>query len=497
MTDRVTKPRARKKKTVTRPSVGVATREGNARAMPSARRDSALTTKSEPFDSESSLQNMPLSATSSDGDVWSQEAEKAVATIRYQYSAPQYYQPSKIQGDALDMAFLLHFIEMNQNTRNYTPEIPWLTHLPLIHSKAVKPAVKLSMRAASMAFFAKLYHDPTILVDSYRWYTVSLHAQRQSLSQLTGPDRIPDDEEILVPIILGLYEVYAGTTSDSVLHHVAAACEIIKMRGPANCNSGVVWPMFKAMRAADAQKALILNKPSVFSSHDWMTIPFANMPRNAHHDLADIMLMIPDCIALCKINGSLQTFFNTPFPPAIDLEPCRKRTKELIDNLDEWAATYPYLAKPSPSLQIVEANMANLAVSGVKPAFEGSKNVILPDSFVALTIAIFESVQIALRMLLHKMNTQDPKLNDLSPRSSPTSTSSIQAVRSAEVLLKTTGHLEGTKTVGFDFIRSVTPVVVVAILGPTTELKENAMAMLKRWGEKRGMNGLVGAWMHL
>lgn len=250
MTDRVTKPRARKKKTAAKSNIVVPVREDNVQTL-SGRRDSALTVKSEPSDSETLLHNVPLSATSNEGDVPPSEVARAISTIRYQYRAPQLYQPSKIQGDALDMAFLLHFVEMNQNTRSYTPEIPWLTHLPVIHSKAVKPAVKLSIRAASMAFFAKLHHDPTILVDSYRWYTVSLNAQRMSLSGLNGQHRIPDDEEILVPIILGLYEVYAGTTSDSVLHHVAAACEIIKMRGPENCRSGIVWPMFKAMRVSD------------------------------------------------------------------------------------------------------------------------------------------------------------------------------------------------------------------------------------------------------
>ncbi|KAF9697877.1 hypothetical protein EKO04_004442 [Ascochyta lentis] len=500
MTDRVTKPRAKKKKAVTQPALVVPVREDDAQVQtPCSRRDSALTTKSEPSGSETSLHNVPLSTAPSDGDALPPEAAKAVATIRYQYRAPQLYQPSKIQGDALDMAFLLHFVEMNQSTRSYTPEIPWLTHLPVIHSKAAKPAVKLSIRAASMAFFAKLHHDPTILVDSYRWYTVSLNAQRMSLSRLGVQNRMPDDEEILVPIILGLYEVYAGTTSDSVLHHVAAACEIIKMRGPENCKSGVVWPMFKAMRVSDAQKALILNKPSVFASPDWMTVPFINMPRNAHHDLSDVMLMIPGCIGLCQTEGSLRTFFKSSFPPNVDLEPCRRRTRELINDLDEWASAYPYLTTLSSGLHIVAADMASLSVSGVKPAFEGSStDVILPDSFVALTVATFESVQLTLTLLLHKLNTQDPNIH--SSKAQPSASASAlfnQAVRSANVILRTAGHLEGTKTVGFDFIRSVTPVVVVAILGPTEELTDNAMAMLKRWGEKRGMNGLVGAWMHL
>lgn len=254
MTDRVTKPRARKKKAVAKPIV-VPKHEDSEAAQTPNRRDSALTTKSEPSDSETSLHNVPSPVPFSEGGALPPEAEKAVATIRYQYRAPQLYQPSKIQGDALDMAFLLHFVELNQTSRNYTPELPWLTHLPTIHDKAAKPAVRLSIRAASMAFFAKIHNDPTILVDSFRWYTKSLHAQRLSLARLNGPGRIPDDEEILVPIILGLYEVYAGTTSDSVLHHVVAACEIIKMRGPENCKSGIVWPMFKAMRVSDVSFA--------------------------------------------------------------------------------------------------------------------------------------------------------------------------------------------------------------------------------------------------
>ncbi|KAJ8114594.1 hypothetical protein OPT61_g3560 [Boeremia exigua] len=496
-------PRARKKKVVTRYNVAPM-REDVLDEKPSSRRGSSSTAKSEPSDSETSLQTVPSSTASSEVDIFSSEAERAIATIRYQYSVPQLYQPSRIQGDALDMAFLQHFVELNQTSRSYSPEIPWLTHLPVIHSKAIKPAVKLSIRAASMAFFAKIHHDPAILVDSYRWYTVSLTAQRLSLGRLNGPGRIPDEEEILVPIVLGLYEVYAGTTSDSVLHHVAAACEIIKMRGPENCNSGIVWPMFKAMRVSDAQKALVLNKPSIFASPDWMTLPFANMPRNAHHDLADIMLMVPECTSLCGISGSLRTFFNTPFPLDVDLQPCRERTEELMAGLNAWAAAYPYLAKPSSGLQIVEANMANLSVSGAKPAFEGSKNIILPESFIALTIATYEAVHLTLLLLLNKLNTQDPRSQDASPTTaSPDSSSPFnlalldQAVNSAEVILQTARHLEGTKTVGFDFIRSVTPIVVVAILGPTEELTDNARTMLKRWGEKRGMNGLVGAWMHL
>jgi hypothetical protein len=247
MTDRVAKPRTRKKKTTSKPMVVVCKDDANT---PSVRRDSTQP-KSEPSEGGSPMSVVSWSNTSSsESSSWSAEAEKLIAAIRYQYRAPTLYQPSKAQADALDVAFMSHFVQLNQSTRSYTPEIPWLTHLPTLHNNSTKPAVRLSVRAASMAFFAKVHNDPTILVDSYRWYTVSLNAQRMSLARLGGRS-IPDDEEILVPIILGLYEVYAGTTSDSVLLHVAAACEIIKMRGPDNCRSGIVWPLFKAMRSSD------------------------------------------------------------------------------------------------------------------------------------------------------------------------------------------------------------------------------------------------------
>jgi hypothetical protein len=258
MTDRVAKPRARKKKPLSKPMVVAYKDDANTLLV---RRDSPHS------NSESSEVGSPTSVVSlsntasSESSSWSAEAEKAIAAIRYQYRAPTLIQPSKAQADALDVAFMSHFVQLNQSTRSYTPEIPWLTHLPTLHSNSVKPAVKLSVRAASMAFYAKVHNDPTILVDSYRWYTVSLNAQRMSLSRLGG-HTIPDDEEILVPIILGLYEVYAGTTSHSVLLHVAAACEIIKLRGPDNCRSGIVWPLFKAMRSSDVGYSRSIFDPS-------------------------------------------------------------------------------------------------------------------------------------------------------------------------------------------------------------------------------------------
>jgi len=167
---------------------------------------------------------------------------------------PALYQPSKAVPDALDRVFISHFVQRNNNSRAYYPEIPWITHLPNLHGRASKPAVRLSIRAASMAFYAVIHRDTTILVDSYRWYTMSLTCQRQSLARL-GANSVPEAEEILVPIILSIYEVYAGTTTTSIWPHLEAAAKIIQLRGPANC-TGIMSTLFKVMRVSDVSPPL-------------------------------------------------------------------------------------------------------------------------------------------------------------------------------------------------------------------------------------------------
>lgn len=176
------------------------------------------------------------------------QEENAFVALRWRYKLPILYQPS--QADAFETAFISHFVELNQGVRSNHPEIPFLTHLPEIHGNTAVPALKLSIRAASMAFYAKIHGEVQILVDSYRWYTKSLHTQRKALLTLGG-QTIPTDEEVLVPIVLALYEIYAGTAPTSVFHHMNAATRILDMRGPRNCSSGVSYPLFKALRISD------------------------------------------------------------------------------------------------------------------------------------------------------------------------------------------------------------------------------------------------------
>jgi hypothetical protein len=247
MTERVAKPRGRKKKDTTR-AASIAIREKTEPGTDESRH--APLPRIEPY-RKSSAVDMPVPNPMFPVERrYTEDVERAVTAIRYQYRPPTYYQPSKVHPDALDAAFLSHYVQLNSGTKSYSPEIQWLNHLPRIHANAAKPAVKLSLRAVSMAFYAKLHHDPSILIDSWRWYTVSLNAQRLSISKIKG-DQIPAEGEVLVPLILALYEVYCGTTASGAMIHLGAAARLMNMRGPTNVKTGAIWPLFKGIRNAE------------------------------------------------------------------------------------------------------------------------------------------------------------------------------------------------------------------------------------------------------
>jgi hypothetical protein len=257
-----------------------------------------------------------------------------------------------------------------------------------------------------------------------------------------------------------------------------------------------------------AQKALIFNQPSVFASPDWMTLPFVNMSRNAHLGLSDVMLQIPGCIGLCGVKGSLRKFFATPIPPGTNLQPCRERANQLIAELNRWAETYPYLAtlaststtnSADTTSSSIKSDPSSTELTTQKPKPRINPAMLPPDSFIALTVATYEAVRLPLTLLLYKITTEDTAIPNTSttPPSPPASVLYDLAAASASALLQTTSCLESTKSVGFDFIRTVTPVVVVAILGPQPEQIAQARSTLKRWGDSRGLGGLVGAWLHI
>ncbi|KAH3914151.1 hypothetical protein HBI56_052670 [Parastagonospora nodorum] len=411
---------------------------------------------------------------------YTEDVERAVTAIRYQYRPPTFYQPTKVHPEALDNAFLSHYVQLNSGTKSYSPEIQWLSHLPRIHANATKPAVKLSLRAVSMAFYAKLHHDPSILIDSWRWYTVGLSAQRQSISRIKG-DQIPEESEVLVPLILALYETYCGTTATGAMIHLAAAARLMNMRGPHNCKTGIIWPLFKGIRNAEARRGIVFGKTSIYASPEWMTIPFIGMPRDAHQQLADIELMIPVAMQKLQFEGSLRSFFSTPLAPGIDVEPCRELTNKLMADLVNWAAMYPNLTQITKDSKDVY-EVGDRSGHGLDISNEALATAPLPDTFIALLASNYVSTKLILNMMLYKMGTQ---ALPLMPPAAAAEHFDI-ATHCAKAILRGFSNMEKAQTAGFDLLRSISPLITVISAGPGVEQFREAGEMLQRLAMRIG-----------
>ncbi|KAI4686156.1 uncharacterized protein J4E88_003993 [Alternaria novae-zelandiae] len=466
MTERVAKPRGRKKKETTRAALAVRAKDSTGDGQPSAiprtilAQNEAAST-STPIGQASSYPALPSESRDNE------KIEQAIVAIRYQYRPPMLNQPSRILPEALDTAFLSHYIELNKGGSQYAPEIQWLGHINQIHSNARKPAVRLSLRAVSMAFFGKHHHDPSILIDSWRWYTVALSAQRTSIARLKN-DAIPDEEEVLVPLIMSLYELYVGATATGAMSHIAAAAEIMNMRGPSNCGSGAIWPLFKGIRSSDAHKSVVFNRKSVYASPDWMTLPFIGKPRDAHQTLADIELMVPHCFAMLEIPGSMRVLFSTPIPSHVDVRPCKELACKLIRQLDDWAAAYPHLTNLSRSPR------------GETPVER------------ALIASNYMADRLVLSMLMYKTHTESTA--PIESHEMPTHYYFDVATKATTDIIEAAAEIEQAQTPGFDLLRSIAPVMAVAFAAPTMGLRKDAVDTMTRWARRiGGLGSIIGA----
>ena len=177
--------------------------------------------------------------------------EATINAVLYHYRLSP-HKPIRISPETLDTAFLNHWLEHNKDTCTSTPETQWLAHLPGLLDNTNKPRVKTSLRAMSMAFYGKLHRDPSILLDSWRWYSETMNAQRTSIASLRR-NAIPDEEHIIIPLILALYKTYIDDSPSSPIVHLTAATNIMNIRGPSNCKSGAMLTLLKGLRKSDVR----------------------------------------------------------------------------------------------------------------------------------------------------------------------------------------------------------------------------------------------------
>jgi hypothetical protein len=210
--------------------------------------------------------------------------------------------------------------------------------------------------------------------------------------------------------------------------------------------------------------SMIFNKPSVFSSPEWMSTPFVGVEKDAYQQLADIILTMPHCTASLDIPGSIRKVFKSPIPPTADVESCKKLASKLLADLNRWAIAHPHLTK-------VIAQPLDQSVA-LEPTDASVKSPEVPNSFLRLVALNYMSTQMVLNMLLHKIKAGDDYHG--------------KAARGAAAVLGGIVDITMTQAPGMDSMRCLPPLIMVMCAAPTPELEMNAQKMLQGWSAKLG-----------
>ena len=149
-----------------------------------------------------------------------------------------------------------HFVAafFNPQDREVRPNA-WVYELPTLMSDHSSSPLVYSVRAASMAHYAKRTGDMSMQMEACRWYDKGLEAQRleserTELHLLAGGniDQRLGVAAISAPVMFSLFECVMATSFLAWSHHLKAAAKMLEMRGAINCQSGLIHHVFCTVR---------------------------------------------------------------------------------------------------------------------------------------------------------------------------------------------------------------------------------------------------------
>ena len=154
----------------------------------------------------------------------------------------------------------------------------------------------------------------------------------------------------------------------------------------------------------------------------------------------------------------------------------------------KWAGLFGPIGR-STSSQPTPGNISIADAEGLSPESKiFSMPLVFNDSFAALIASMYHAASPIIHRVLHHCSLPNILIsypNFYAQQATPNATSAPQIV----------ALLESYRPVGFGFMRYVFPLIVLALVSPSTEQRMLATATLQRWGLSGGLNGLCNAWM--
>ncbi|KAL1966157.1 hypothetical protein VTN77DRAFT_4709 [Rasamsonia byssochlamydoides] len=156
--------------------------------------------------------------------------------------------------------------------------VNWVQFVSSRGSGSPRSPFDLGLRCITCTYMGSLYDDQR-LVDAGR--LLYCKALRTLAARLTNLDAAKSDEVLAAAIVLGVYEMYAGTTSDSWLRHTAGIIELMRLRGPQAHIGGFGRAIYIAYRGFLVTAALLNGEACFLEQPEWQALSEAIGADNA------------------------------------------------------------------------------------------------------------------------------------------------------------------------------------------------------------------------
>lgn len=134
----------------------------------------------------------------------------------------------------------------------------WIYTLPGIVSTTTVPAVRYSIRAAALMYYAASSRDYHAGMAAVRWYLAALESYRNKIrmssqeSLLPHSSSFPDSSQIYTalcpPLMFQYFDVMQGFSANHGHEHHGFTCRMIERLGPGKVLNGIEHDMFRSIR---------------------------------------------------------------------------------------------------------------------------------------------------------------------------------------------------------------------------------------------------------
>jgi hypothetical protein len=386
-------------------------------------------------------------------------------------------------GEIPDRLLISQLIEVTRPQAAHGFRTSWIYMHPEFLSSIRSPALRCSIRAATTACHGLVHRDIKAQTDSCRWYIEGIERHRAYLRMSQGVVESSEDksgttpEDILVPLFLCFFEVYACTTPEACFQHLRAAVHALALRGPDQCREGMLSWLFRSFRVSDSGIAIFTGTPSVFAAPEWRAIPFEG-GKPPLQRLVDIMLFIPVCLSLSGQERPLLQHLQALASTGSYHIEVQERCMQLLEQLGEWRT---------------QCERVGRSLVGARKSSDmdiDNPNFVFRNTYTALTVSIYNATAVVLHSILHALSMHGSSISS----DNPSEASHIDQIsRNCASILRISKIHEDRCPVGFDIMRGVFPLKTVAMLSVDSEQRAESELMIRKWGSDLGLGGLLRA----